>query len=365
MLMPPLSRRLLPLIFLTITVFFLISCLSGPLGPRKPTPTTTSSTTPPVSSWVRTHPHVSGSAKLRLAYLILVHSHDSVLAAQRLLPAIYHPDFYYVIVVDQNMDHRARRALDDFLSSQKDHHKNNEKDNNVKVVRANVRSEWGSLGLVQNELDGLQELLAFGPWDYAINLSGDSYPLVSQARLVERLAYWRGANFVVDGGERPERANEVPAFKAERLAVVKSWPTGVTQPDQFGSQWFVLTREFVEYALTSAFARNVLVAMAADKAQIPDESYFQVLLMNSPFNITVSQRPATAPAAPAVKPICRYLRWHSKCLYSKPGARPLPCFFGPKDFEALVESDCVFTRKMHPEVSGDLYAMLDQHISTQ
>ncbi|ELR20600.1 xylosyltransferase I, putative [Acanthamoeba castellanii str. Neff] len=244
MLMPPLSRRLLPLIFLTIT--------------------------------------------LRLAYLILVHSHDSVLAAQRLLPAIYHPDFYYVIV---------------------------------------------------NELDGLQELLAFGPWDYAINLSGDSYPLVSQARLVERLAYWRGANFVVDGGERPERANEVPAFKAERLAVVKSWPTGVTQPDQFGSQWFVLTREFVEYALTSAFARNVLVAMAADKAQIPDESYFQVVLMNSPFNITVSQR--------------------------KPGARPLPCFFGPKDFEALVESDCVFTRKMHPEVSGDLYAMLDQHISTQ
>jgi hypothetical protein len=205
---------------------------------------------------------------------------------------------------------------------------------------------------------------------------------------VERLAYWRGANFVVDGGGRPERGNEVPAFKAERLTVVKSWPTGVTQPDQFGSQvlpshrvpsasvnsphthdrtrtrttahaagthqWFVLTREFVEYVLTSAFARNVLVAMAADKAQIPDESYFQVVLMNSPFNTTVSQRvlfqtgrvvcvcvcvcvcvscrvsrtslltgkacprqPATAPAAsPAVKPICRYLRWHSKCLYS-------------------------------------------------
>jgi hypothetical protein len=48
----------------------------------------------------------------------------------------------------------------------------------------------------------------------------------------------------------------------------------------------------------------------------------------------------------------------------KPGTRPLPCFFGPKDFEALAESDCVFTRKMHPDVSGDLYAMLDQHIST-
>jgi hypothetical protein len=245
MLMPPLPRRLLPLIFLTITVFFLISCLSGPLA--------TTSSTPPAWSWVRAHTPASGSAKLRLAYVVLVHSLDSVLAAQRLLPAIYHPDFYYVIVVDQNMDHRARRALDDFLSSssQRDDEGNesNEKDNNydvyndydnvdsnVKVVRANVRSEWGSLGLVQNELDGLQELLALGPWDYAINLSGDSYPLVSQARLAERLAYWRGANFVVDGGGRPERGNEVPAFKAERLTVVKGWPTGVTQPDQFGSQ---------------------------------------------------------------------------------------------------------------------------------
>jgi len=54
-------------------------------------------------------------------------------------------------------------------------------------------------------------------------------------------------------------------------------------------QWFVLTREFVEYMLTSSLSRNVLVAMSEGKAEIPDESFMQVLIMNSPFNHTVGQ----------------------------------------------------------------------------
>ncbi len=29
----------------------------------------------------------------------------------------------------------------------------------------------------------------------------------------------------------------------------------------------------------------------------------------------------------------------------------------------MVDSDCVFARKLHPEVSQDLYAMLDQRRS--
>lgn len=52
-------------------------------------------------------------------------------------------------------------------------------------------------------------------------------------------------------------------------------------------QWFTLTREFVEYTLTSTFASNVLMAMT--RAGIPDESFFQVQLMNSHFNNTVGQ----------------------------------------------------------------------------
>lgn len=293
---------------------------------------------------------------LKLAYLILVHTPDSVLASQRLMTAIWRPDFYYLYVVDREMSDQGRRALAEYLASP---------DaavfrarGNVRVMQANVRAGWGSMGLVQNELDGLAELVrAHDDWDYALAVSGDTYPLVSQERLVERLAYWRrrGANFVCDDGKKPQRNQHVQAHKSARLAKL-AWPTGVTEPDQFGSQWFTLTREFVEYTLTSTFARNVLMAMA--QVEIPDESFFQVLLMNSHFNNTVG----LVPPAPTSQ-ICRYITW-DKCNYEKKGIHMWPCFFGPKDFAAMTASDCVFTRKLLPDVSGDLYDMLDQHMAT-
>ncbi|ELR24154.1 xylosyltransferase 1, putative, partial [Acanthamoeba castellanii str. Neff] len=263
---------------------------------------------------------VESGSGLKAAYLILVHSDESVLASQRLLPAIWRPDFFYLYVVDQSMDELGRLRLDEFLGSPATVFHGS---GNVRAMTTNVLSGWGTLGLVQNELDGLQELLGLGKWDYAINLSGDTYPLVGQAELAERLAHWRGANFVTDPGTRPQRANEVPELKLARLANV-TWPTGVAEPDQYGSQWFILTREFVEYTLSSALARNVLLAMGSGNADVADESFFQIVLMNSPFNSTVGYQ---------------------------------------RDFQVMVESDCVFARKLHPEVSQDLYATLDQHRS--
>lgn len=176
-----------------------------------------------------------------MAYLILVHSDESVLASQRLLPAIWRPDFFYLYVVDQSTDELGRLRLDEFLGSPAAVFHGSA---NVRAMTTNVLSGWGTLGLVQNELDGLQELLGLGKWDYAINLSGDTYPLVGQAELAERLAHWRGANFVTDPGTRPQRANEVPELKLARLANV-TWPTGVAEPDQYGSQvrLFVLGRD--------------------------------------------------------------------------------------------------------------------------
>jgi len=173
---------------------------------------------------------------VKLAYLILVHTPDSVRASQLLMTAIWRPDFYYLYVVDREMSDQGRRALGEYLASP---------DvavfqalGNVRVMLANVRAGWGSMGLVQNELDGLAELVrAYDDWDYALAVSGDTYPLVSEERLVERLAYWRrrGANFVCDDGKEPERNQDVPPHKSAGMAKV-SWPTGVTEPDQFGTQ---------------------------------------------------------------------------------------------------------------------------------
>jgi hypothetical protein len=47
-----------------------------------------------------------------------------------------------------------------------------------------------------------------------------------------------------------------------------------------GSQWWILSRQFALYALTSDFARNLLVWIT--NSYVQDEIYFQTLLMNSP-----------------------------------------------------------------------------------
>jgi hypothetical protein len=48
---------------------------------------------------------------------------------------------------------------------------------------------------------------------------------------------------VCDDGKKPQRNQHVQAHKSARLAKV-AWPTGVTEPDQFGSQvhyYFILS----------------------------------------------------------------------------------------------------------------------------
>jgi hypothetical protein len=190
----------------------------------------------PLYASLHTTIFTTGSTRpLKLAYLILVHTPDSVRASQRLMTAIWRPDFYYLYVVDRDMNDQGRQALAEYLASPDaaEFHARG----NVRVMQANVRAGWGSMGLVQNELDGLAGLVrTHDDWDYALAVSGDTYPLVSQERLVKRLTYWRrrGANFVCSDGKKPKRNKHVQAHKSARLAKVV-WPTGVTEPDQFGS----------------------------------------------------------------------------------------------------------------------------------
>jgi hypothetical protein len=125
----------------------------------------------------------NGKGDIKVAYLVLLHSLDSVLAAERLLPAIWQPQFIYLILSDKDMDNVALDRLNQFLASGIYTQREAKQPDNVRRVTCASSAPWGSIGLVQNTLDGLQELLSWNQtWDYAINLSGDTYPLMSQGR---------------------------------------------------------------------------------------------------------------------------------------------------------------------------------------
>lgn len=216
-----------------------------------------------------------------------------------------------------------------------------------------MKAGWGSLGLIQNELDGIQELLGMGDdWGYFILLSGDSFPLMTQERLVEvLLELGVHNNYLTLSGHRPE--NLTQPWKQARTDQV-AWPEGLDAGIS-GSQWVTLTRDFAYYAASSATARNLLVAFT--KARVPDEGFFQTLLINNPHFL-----PTTLLEGHHPKPFCRFEKWGS-CYHSIPGRDPkAPCYLGEKDFDDMVHSGCGFARKFNLNTSMTLYSKLKPHI---
>jgi hypothetical protein len=281
---------------------------------------------------------------IKIGYVVLVHTLDTIRASKPLLAAIWRPQHFYVFVADSALDQTSLAVLEDLVNQGSYAMVGSRKPaENVRVLQANVKAGWGEMGLVQNELDGLQALLDLGEWDFTIALSGNSFPLMSQERLAEKLAHFRGKNFLTDHGLAPFRDED----KASRVADV-TWPKGIVKGQLFGTQWFVLTREFVEYALHSTLSRNLLVAMVAGEAFVPDESFFQILIVNSPFNHTVIQEGQA---------ICRFIKWDD-CNYEKYTEGSIPCYLGMKDLHEMLSSSCIFARKTEPAVSGELYDAL-------
>lgn len=60
------------------------------------------------------------------------------------------------------------------------------------------------------------------------------------------------------------------------------------EPLYVGSQWFILHRDFCEYLVTEQNVRKLLSFFHT--TQVPDESFFSTVIMNSKFGSTVQQK---------------------------------------------------------------------------
>lgn len=115
-----------------------------------------------------------------IAFALLVHA-DS-LSVMQLLESIYRPHHYYVLHVDLQKDN-IREELIDLIE---------ERFGSANVIvlpkSRSFETSWGSFGLVRALLETYEELCRFGPWDFAINLSGSDLPLRSITDLSFALA---------------------------------------------------------------------------------------------------------------------------------------------------------------------------------
>lgn len=109
-----------------------------------------------------------------------------------------------------------------------------------------------------------------------------------------------------------------------------------------GMIWCSMPREAAEYAMN--FSReNPVFLKTLRHVALPEEFFFQTIFMQSKFNKNV------------VPNNLRYTDW-----IERNGSRP--AVLDETDFDKIIESDCIFARKIDPVISKELIEKIDDYL---
>ncbi len=251
---------------------------------------------------------------------------------------IYHPDdAYYVDVFNNNLVPQWREAL------------NLPTSNFTTVFK--YADGWGSFKLVQATLDAMRHFRETD-YDYFINLSGQCYPLRPVEEIKQRLVAARGKALMEhEPFPRPRWSDERGGFRRvdhfwfKPFRTLNMWslprlgrvPLGM-QP-YGGSQWFCLPKKHVERIL-DILDEHPEVVRFYQHSFIPDEMFFQTILMNSELRDEV------------INDNKRFTDWSKKCV-------PTPAILLSEDLTRLERSGMFFARKFDPDIDPRILDLLD------
>ena len=243
------------------------------------------------------------------------------------------------------------------------------------------RVTWGRFSVVQAALEGIAEVVRLRfACDFGILLSGQDYPIRSNAQIFDYLAQRKGQSFVdyeqlpsarrwlnENGGlnrieywhfrlgdlplefPRPFPAHTTPGRIAARAwaGLCRIFPRKRMLPNGLipfgGSGFWCLTGACLQYVHDFSRRHRNLTRFFR-YVDNPDEVFFQTIVMNSAYRHTV------------VNDDLRYIVWPQR-----PAAHPEILREG--DFERIVASGKLFARKFDPAQSAKLLEMIDQRIT--
>ncbi|XP_062841097.1 xylosyltransferase 2 [Trichomycterus rosablanca] len=214
---------------------------------------------------------------VRVAFVLMVHGR-SVRQLKRLLKAIYHKDHFYYMHVDKRSNYMHREVL--LMAEQY---------SNVRATPWRMVTIWGGASLLKAYLLSMQDLLSMldWKWDFFINLSATDFPTRTNDELVAFLSLNHDKNFLKSHGR--ENARFIKKQGLDRLfheCDNHMWRLGErTIPEGLdvsgGSDWFSLTRRFVEYVVNSKNELVMGLKQFYTYALLPAESFFHTVLGNS------------------------------------------------------------------------------------
>jgi hypothetical protein len=213
------------------------------------------------------------------------------------------------------------------------------------------KCHWGGFGHVRATLKGMDWLMARGViFDYLVLLTGQDYPIKSNAFINRFFEAHRGRSFMLfdslpsawwsprGGLGRIEHRHVRLYGRHLRSPLKRPFPEGL-QPYGGGAYW-CLSREAVEF-VTGFVTERPDVVEFFKHVDIPDEIFFQTALMNSELAETI------------VNDNLRYIDWTR-------GRRP--AILETRDFEALCASPKLFARKFDVHQDENVLDLIDQHL---
>ncbi|KAK3105038.1 hypothetical protein FSP39_015825 [Pinctada imbricata] len=119
-----------------------------------------------------------------LAYSILLYK--DVSQFEILLRAIYRPQNFYCVHVDLKSEKNIYDAVSGIAGCF----------DNVIMTSERFNVSWGKYSILEPEFSCMKQLLKYKKWKYFINLTGQEYPLRTNAELVKILGAFNLANDV-------------------------------------------------------------------------------------------------------------------------------------------------------------------------
>lgn len=221
---------------------------------------------------------------------------------------------------------------------------------------------WGGWSLIRAEIELLKASTQRNHYEYYHLLSGRDILLKSQDAIHEFFARNGGKQFIdcrleniepylqriqyyylfqdfFDGKKRMNRMGNRVAVKLQKMCRVNRLKHSQFREYGFGSEWFSITDELARYVI----GQEKTVRRCLRYGVCADEFFVQTVWLNSPFydqsvefkydgDVSSSLEPHTVNAMRAVD-------------FSR-GKDGSPYVFDETDFDMLMQSDCIFARKV-------------------
>lgn len=263
-------------------------------------------------------------SKESIAYLILAHKAPTQL--MKLVKSLFSKDDYFIIHLDLRCD------ICEFQKPLRDY-------SNVIFINQRYEANWGSYGLIEATLTGFRFIMGIHSVKRVVLLSGQDYPIKNLIQIKSYLTRNPSCIFM--------ECFQIPADK---------WYCGGTKRfpcyDEIkemmdlygGSQWM----SFPVSILTVIFdflKLNPLYISYFKLVHIPDECFFQTLLMNCGLDEVTKEIVGTN---------LHLEIWEINQSH--------PNILTKKDLPAIIRSDMLFARKFELEASSQLLNFIDEEI---